>query len=236
MGEIMKKVLILIGSLFFIVSSMNTSFADANGYAVVNPETGVVHGVISADSDDPFNNGGVMPVSYMGCPEGCLIVKQSTSDNSGNVSGMHGENVTYSATTERFTVLEQNTVSSDIVSSTQSNTELVETSVNVYNYRVYDFGIQDLKNQESFELNEVVLDGTNPAKVTAEKNTWNCLNNSQSCVKNNTLSKSNEILESILLKETRTNEQLVVEFYNKQLNILLANINKVILKLQKLIL
>ena len=232
----MKKSLIIASSLFFIISSINTSFADANGYAVVNPETGVVHGVISADSDDPFNNGGVMPVSYMGCPEGCLIIKQSTSDNSGNVSGIHGENVTYSPNTERFTVLEQDTKSLEVVSSTQSNTELVETSINVYTYKVYDFGVQDLKNQESFELNEIILDETNPAKITAEKDIWNCLNNSQSCVKNNTLSKSNEILESIILKETRTSEQLVVEFYNKQLNVLLANINKVILKLQKLIL
>ena len=62
------------------------------GYAVVHPD-GHVCGVIVANSNDPFNNGGVMPQEYMGCPAGSRIVFQTAPSAEGNVAGWHGENV-----------------------------------------------------------------------------------------------------------------------------------------------
>ncbi|MSV56516.1 MAG: hypothetical protein F2651_00445 [Actinobacteria bacterium] len=64
------------------------------GYAVVHPN-GKVCGVIVATSADPFANGGTMPIEYMGCPIGSRIIFQTTASSSGNVTGWHGENVTY---------------------------------------------------------------------------------------------------------------------------------------------
>jgi hypothetical protein len=68
------------------------------GYAVVHPD-GHVCGVIVSGSSDPFNNGGVMPQEYMGCPSGSRIVFQSAPSADGNVAGWHGENVVLSGNT-----------------------------------------------------------------------------------------------------------------------------------------
>jgi hypothetical protein len=65
------------------------------GYAVVHPD-GHVCGVIVATSSDPFGNGGVMPIEFMGCPIRSRIVFQTTASSSGNVAGWHGTNVTES--------------------------------------------------------------------------------------------------------------------------------------------
>ena len=65
------------------------------GYAVVHPD-GHVCGVIVATSSDPFGNGGVMPIEYMGCPIRSRIVFQTTASSSGNVAGWHGTTVTES--------------------------------------------------------------------------------------------------------------------------------------------
>jgi hypothetical protein len=64
------------------------------GYAVVHPN-GRVCGVIVATNSDPFGNGGVMPIEYMGCPVGSRIIFQTNPSPTGNVAGWHGENVTY---------------------------------------------------------------------------------------------------------------------------------------------
>lgn len=71
------------------------------GYAVIHPD-GHVCGVTVSTSIDPFNNGGVMPQEYMGCPAGSRFAFQTTPSESGNVAGWHGENVRYDGTT--FTI------------------------------------------------------------------------------------------------------------------------------------
>ena len=71
------------------------------GYAVVHPD-GHVCGVIVANSSDPFNNGGIMPQEYMGCPSGSRFVFQTTPSESGNVAGWHGSNVTWDGS--KFTI------------------------------------------------------------------------------------------------------------------------------------
>jgi hypothetical protein len=79
--------------------------------------------VIVANSSDPFNNGGVMPQEYMGCPSGSRIVFQTPPSADGNVAGWAGENVTLSRNNE-FVIggSETITVVSGIASDTRGRT------------------------------------------------------------------------------------------------------------------
>ena len=65
------------------------------GYALIHSD-GHVCGVVVSGSSDPFNNGGVHPNEYMGCPPGSAFVFQTKPSPSGNVAGWHGLDVTYS--------------------------------------------------------------------------------------------------------------------------------------------
>jgi hypothetical protein len=67
------------------------------GYAIIHPD-GHVCGVIVATSNDPYGNGGTMPIEYMGCPIGARIIFQTTPSSTGNVAGWHGPNVIYNGT------------------------------------------------------------------------------------------------------------------------------------------
>jgi hypothetical protein len=89
------------------------------GYAVVHPD-GHVCGVIVSNSNDPFNNGGVMPQEYMGCPSGSRIVFQSAPSESGNVAGWHGENVRLNGDT--YSLPGGSTISGGIVTDTNGRT------------------------------------------------------------------------------------------------------------------
>jgi hypothetical protein len=75
-------------------SNTTTTPSGLGGYAVVAPD-GRVCGVIVATSSDPFNNGGKMSNSYMGCPAGSPIVFQTFPSSDGNVAGWHGQDVFY---------------------------------------------------------------------------------------------------------------------------------------------
>jgi len=89
------------------------------GYAVVHPD-GHVCGVIVSGSNDPFNNGGVMPQEYMGCPAGARIVFQSAPSESGNVAGWHGENVRLNGDT--YSLPGGSTISGGVVTDTNGRT------------------------------------------------------------------------------------------------------------------
>ena len=99
------------------------------GFAVVNPETGVVQGIIAGSIAYFGGNDRTMVSEYMGCPAGCLIVQQSTSDQNGNVAGIHGPNVTYNDNRNVFQVVESNTIQSQTVTESASNTSSIETEV-----------------------------------------------------------------------------------------------------------
>ena len=75
-------------------STTTSTPSGLGGYAVVAPD-GRVCGVIVATSSDPFNNGGKMSNSYMGCPAGSPIVFQTFPSSDGNVAGWHGQDVFY---------------------------------------------------------------------------------------------------------------------------------------------
>ena len=87
------------------------------GFAIVNPATGVVHGVIVGSIDYFGDNNKTMGSEYMGCPVGCLIIKQSTSDQNGNVAGIHGPNVTYNQDRNVFQSVQTNTVQTETITS-----------------------------------------------------------------------------------------------------------------------
>ncbi len=89
------------------------------GYAVVHPD-GHVCGVIVANSNDPFNNGGVMPQEYMGCPSGSRIVFQSAPSASGNVAGWHGSDVRLNGDT--YSLPGGSTITGGIVTDTNGRT------------------------------------------------------------------------------------------------------------------
>ena len=67
------------------------AYEGTGGWAVVDPNTGKVHGVVvcSASHCAPDGNtGGVTMNDYMGCPAGCVYRFQSKAQESGNVVGM----------------------------------------------------------------------------------------------------------------------------------------------------
>ena len=102
--------------------------AAVGGFAIVNPTTGVVHGVTTGSIDYFGSNDKTIGSEFMGCPAGCLIIKQSTSNQNGNVSGIHGPTVTYNEDTNVFRSVQTNTVQTEIITSPVL-TEVVTSSV-----------------------------------------------------------------------------------------------------------
>jgi hypothetical protein len=63
------------------------------GWAVIDPDTGNVHGVIVCDNAFCGEGGtlnGVMPYEFMGCKAGCILRHQTNATSDGNVAGWHG--------------------------------------------------------------------------------------------------------------------------------------------------
>lgn len=76
------------------------------GWAVVDPNTGTVHGVIVCSNDvcGPSGSwGGKMPVDYMGC-SGCDLRFQTRATDDGNVAGWHGSDVKWNEKEKNFTL------------------------------------------------------------------------------------------------------------------------------------
>jgi len=171
--------LLVFSGISYLPSQANAE--GLGGYAVVDPSTGVVHGVIVANSSDPFGNGGVMPHEYMGCPAGCIIVQQSTADQNGNVAGVHGPNVTYNQERNVFQMEQSNSSQSQTVIESASNSSSVETEINVNrSSRVYEFGVQDFTNTNGqFQFNEVSPSQNTKASVSATTKEFVCVKNHQ---------------------------------------------------------
>ena len=236
----MKKIIALFIGILLPIASVPNSNANENndavgGYAVVNPETGVVHGVIVANSSDPFNNGGVMPNAYMGCPAGCLIVQQSTADQNGNVAGIHGPNVTYNDNRNVFQVAQSNTTQSQTVTESASNTSAIETEVSVSrSVRNYEFGVQDLTNTNgAFQMTEVAPAQNTSAQIAATTKEYAC--NDREMICSRTLSSSSKTIveESVSFSERSTSvqvqEKVILEAKNKvkeQISLILSMLER----------
>ena len=232
----MKKTLTLVFAIFLSIFALPSSFADNNGgYAVVNPETGVVHGVIVSSSSDPFGNGGVMPMEYMGCPSGCLIVQQSTADKNGNVGGIHGPNVTYDQNRNVFQVAESDITQSQTVTESASNTSAIETEVSVSrSVRNYEFGVQDFRNNTGqFQMNEVSPPQNTSAEIFANTKEYDCIDREMLCTISASSGSKTLADESVKFNERSTSNQVLQKIVSdatskirQQINLILRMLNK----------
>jgi len=237
----MKKILgILSLTLAILTLSINSAQAGetgepVGGFAIVNPETGVVHGVITGSIEYFGNNDKTMESEYMGCPAGCLIVQQSTSDKNGNIGGVHGPNVTYNDNRNVFQVTETNTTQSQTVIESASSTSAIETEVSVSrSVRNYEFGVQDFTNTNgAFQMTEVAPAQNTSAVVSASTKQFVCEESTLLC--SSTRSNSSNILfdELVLFNERSTivqiEEKLITESKNKiieQLGLILTMLEK----------
>jgi hypothetical protein len=184
--------------------------AAVGGFAVVNPETGVVHGVIVGSIDYFGGNNRTMGHEYMGCPAGCLIIQQSTSDQNGNVAGIHGPNVTYNENRNVFQVAESNTTQSQTVTESASNTSVVETQVSVSrSVRNYEFGVQDFTNTNGqFQMTEVAPAQDTTAQVAATTKEYACEESALICSAKSSTASTTLVDESVTFSERSTADQV----------------------------
>ena len=209
--------------------------AAVGGFAVVNPETGVVHGVIVGSIEYFGGNDRTMGHEYMGCPAGCLIVQQSTADQNGNVAGIHGPNVTYNDNRNVFQVAQSNTIQSQTVTESASNTSAIETEVSVSrSVRNYEFGVQDLTNTNgAFQMTEVAPAQNTSAQIAATTKEYAC--NDREMICSRTLSSSSKTIveESVSFSERSTSvqvqEKVISEAKNKvkeQISLILSMLER----------
>ncbi len=209
--------------------------AAVGGFAIVNPETGVVHGVIVGSIDYFGGNNKSVGSEYMGCSAGCLIVQQSTANQNGNVVGIHGPNVTYNDNRNVFQVAESNTTQSQAVTESASNTSAIETEVLVSrSVKNYEFGVQDLINTNGvFQIIEVAPAQNTSAQISTKTKQFTCEESTIICstkISNASTTLSEEV---ILFSERKSSEevltQVIIEAKTKireQINIILSMLEK----------
>ena len=187
--------------------------AAVGGFAIVNPETGAVHGVVVGSIDYFGGNNRTMGSEYMGCSAGCLIVQQSTADQNGNVAGIHGPNVTYNDNRNVFQVAESNTTQSQTVTESASNTSAIETEVSVSrSVRNYEFGVQDLTNTNgAFQMTEVAPAQNTSAQITAITKEYACTDREMICSKNRNNISTTLSEEITSFSERKTGEQVLAQ-------------------------
>jgi hypothetical protein len=237
----MKKILSILGiALLLPVISISTANAEnpVGGFAIVNPETGVVHGVIVGSIEYFGGNDKTMSHEYMGCPAGCLIVQQSTSDQNGNVAGIHGPDVTYNQDRNVFQSVQTNTVQSETVTESASNTSATETEVLVSrSVRNYEFGVQDLTNNNgAFQMTEVAPSQNTNVEISTTTKEFVCEESNLLCSSTRSNFSNTLINESVFFNERSTAVQvetkIIAEAKNKireQLSLILSMLEKWIL-------
>ena len=190
--------------------------AAVGGFAVVNPETGVVHGVITGSVEYFNNNNRTMGSEYMGCSAGCLIVQQSTSTQDGNVVGFAStdtRNVSYIEDRNVFQVEQFNTVQSQTVTEFASNSSTIETEIKTSRSSIfYEFGVQDFRNSDGqFQMNEVAPPQNTSAQVLATTKEFVCEEAGVICSQR--LSNASTTLgeEVISFSERKTSEQVLAQ-------------------------
>ena len=224
------------------------------GFAIVNPATGVVHGVIVGSIDYFGDNNKTMGSEYMGCPVGCLIIKQSTSDQNGNVAGIHGPNVTYNQDRNVFQSVQTNTVQTETitspvltetvtlpvlqtsvtetVTSSALNTYVVETSVSVNRPKIYEFGVQDLTNTNgAFQLNELAPTQNTSVQISGYTEKFVCEDASETCSKDVSNTSSTLSEEVISFSERKTALEVSSIIAAQNLSLLQSRIERLLILL-----
>jgi hypothetical protein len=242
MKKVLSILLLATTILGFTVSSAQAGETGEaiGGFAVVNPETGIVHGVITGSIEYFGGNNRTMGSEYMGCPAGCLIIQQSTADQNGNVAGVRtqqngNEVVTYNQERNVFQVIESNTNQSEVVIESSSTNFAVETNIDVSrSVRVYEFGVQDFTNNNAvFEMTEIAPAQNTSVEISAKTTEFVCEESNLLC--SSTRSNSSNILvdESVSFNERSTAVQveakIIVEAKNKireQFSLILSMLEK----------
>jgi hypothetical protein len=242
----MKKILSVLG-IILLLPTVSISVANAEdsigGFAVVNPETGIVHGVITGSIEYFGGNNRTMGHEYMGCPAGCLIVQQSTADQNGNVIGVRtqqsgNEVVTYSQERNVFQVSEPNTIQNQTVIESSSNTSTVETNVNVSrSVRVYEFGVQDFTNTNAaFQMTEVAPPQNTSAEVSATTKEFICEESEILCSSNRGTLSNILADESIMFNERSTASEVETKVITEAKNKIRQQLSLIFNMLEKWIL
>jgi len=127
------------------------------GWAVVDPETGNVHGVIVATIETFESRDGKIGHTYMGCHSECVLRFQTKAQDSGNVVGIHsngGSDVTWNGDDQgTFNVKNE---PSEPRNSTRSTSTLVPSKTMADGESIYT-GFIDTKSQTTTQ-NGVVID------------------------------------------------------------------------------
>jgi len=236
----MKKTLSLFLALGMSVLSINSAYANetiyhygdgtsgttppspaqaaVGGFAVVNPETGVVHGVIVGSIEHFSANNKTMGSDFMGCSAGCQIIMQSTADQNGNVSGIRTEDngsktVTYITNREVFQVVETDLVQSQTVTESASNASAIETEVKVSrSQRVYEFGVQNFTNTNgAFQMTEVAPAQNTNAQVSTSTKQFTCEESGFVCSQRMSNASTTLGEEVISFSERKTSEQVLAQ-------------------------
>ncbi len=130
--------------------------AAVGGFAVVNPETGMVHGVIAGSIEHFSGNNRTMEHGYMGCPAGCLIIQQSTANQDNNaigISSQENKDVIYIQERNIFQIHEHNSLQTQTITESVSNSSVIETDISVSrSVRMYEFGVIDFINTNIVEV------------------------------------------------------------------------------------
>lgn len=224
---------LVLGLLVFVVPQSNAE--GLGGYAVVDPTTGVVHGVVVANSSDPYGNGGFMPHEYMGCPAGCILVQQSTADQNGNVAGVHGPNVTYNQDRNVFQIQQSNTSQSQTVTESASSTTAIETEINInLSSRLFEFGVQDFTNSNGqFQYKEVSPPTNTSARVSTTVREYECEVSTFMCSRISGIKSTISGEEAIAFSERTTKQKVIEKIVGDTKTIILDHISLILSMLER---
>jgi hypothetical protein len=151
-------------------------------WAVIDPETGIVHGAIWATVDTFIAHNGLMPSEYQGCKAGCLLRFQSHEggysghsyeiDSSGNATVTNDGSVKWNSSDSSFTLNNTNTNNDGTV---KTKKKLIPSKT-----KESSKGIVDVETKfESTPTNDKVVNveviestPTTPSSITVDYPTW----------------------------------------------------------------
>ena len=190
--------------------------AAVGGFAIVNPETGVVHWVITGSVAHFGNNDKTINHEYESCPAGCTIVQQSTADKDGNVSGISGPSITYDQNRNMFQSVVNDNRTRTILESV-SDSSIVETNIVVVSERVYEFGLLDYQNNQ-VTFTEIAPPQNTNAKISATTREYFCEESILLCSSNKSTLSNTLIDESVSFSERSTAIQVETKIIAEQKN------------------
>jgi hypothetical protein len=233
----MKKMLkvLTIALILPIVFLPSSHAEEVGGFAVID-SNGLVHGVIVGSIDYFGKNDKTMGHEYMGCPPGCRIVQQSTSDKNGNVAGLQGPTVFYDDTRNVFKAYEAiPSTNTKIIDEVSSNSSLTQTEISVLYGKASEFGVQDFRNSTDiqFNLTEVFPEQNTSSEIISTTKQYTCSDNILMCSVQFSNSSTQIDQEKIIINERKTASELESILVAENKNKLISSINLILNMLGK---